>query len=441
MNNLWLGALGALAPFIILSLVLWGLAGPVWGWLALLLGILVLGARYLRNLQKLGDWVRDPMGTAVPQGSGAWGYVFSSLHRRMRLVHDQRQQLSAALNRFLDAAQALPDGVVILTHDNAIEWLNAAAGEHFGIDAAKDVGYPLTNLVRQPDFVRFLHAASFAEPLIVRPMRNPGQTLAVQVIAFGNERKLVISRNITHLERLETMRRDFVANVSHELKTPLTVVSGFIETLADNYPDLTATEVAQYLALAREQAARMQRLIDDLLTLSALETEAAPPLEEPVDVQALLQEVKRDAEVLSAGRHVIELDDVHPATLLGSAKELRSAFDNLAGNAVRYTPQGGRIRVAWRVLAEGAGVLTVEDDGIGIEAHHLPRLTERFYRVDRGRSRAGGGTGLGLAIVKHVLTRHQATLEITSELGKGSTFNVRFPARRVQSAAANPVMN
>lgn len=441
MNNPWLGALGALATVVIVSLALWGFAGPLWGWIALLFGMVLHGVHYLRNLQRLADWARAPIGTAVPEGSGAWHDVFATLRRRIRTAQDQRQQLSAALNRFLDAAQALPDGVVILTHENAIEWLNAAAEEHFGIDAAKDVGYPLTNLVRQPDVVRFLNADSFAEPLIVRPMRNLGQTLAVQAISFGDERKLVISRNITHLERLETMRRDFVANVSHELKTPLTVVSGFIETLADNYPDLSAAEATHYLALASEQTVRMQRLIDDLLTLSALETEAAPPLDESFDVLDLLDEVKRDTEVLSAGRHTIELDAHQAAAMLGSAKELRSAFDNLASNAVRYTPEGGRIRLAWRVLADGAGVFSVEDNGIGIEAQHLPRLTERFYRVDRGRSRAGGGTGLGLAIVKHVLTRHQATLDIASEPNKGSKFSVRFPPRRVRIAASNSAVS
>ncbi len=438
MNNLWLAAVGALAPIVLLSLAVWGIAGPAWGWTALLLGIVVLGVRHLRQLRKLADWARAPIGTAVPEGSGAWEYVFATLQRRMKMVQDQRQELSAALNRFLDAAQALPDGVIILTHDNAIEWLNAAAEEHFGIDAAKDLGSPLTNLVRQPDMVRFLHAGGFAEPLIVRPMRNLGQTLAVQAISFGDARQLVISRNITHLERLETMRRDFVANVSHELKTPLTVVSGFIETLADHYPDLTAAEASQYLTLASEQTTRMQRLIDDLLTLSALETEAVPPLDESFDVQELLDEVKRDTEILSAGRHTIELDDSRAAALLGSAKELRSAFDNLASNAVRYTPEGGRIRLSWRVLADGSGVFSVEDNGIGIEAQHVPRLTERFYRVNRGRSRAGGGTGLGLAIVKHVLTRHQAALEVVSEPGRGSTFSVRFPARRVRISAPDP---
>ena len=266
--------------------------------------------------------------------------------------------------------------------------------------------------------------------MICRSMRRIGHTLALQVISFGEDQKLLLSRDITQLERLETMRRDFIANVSHELKTPLTVVLGFIETLIDAHPDLPHEEAATYLNLAMQQAQRMQRLVDDLLTLSALETDSPPPSEERVDMHALLAEVRRDCEALSAGRHRIEMDFGRPAVILGSAKELRSAFVNLASNAVRYTPDGGVIKLAWR-LDDGGGTFSVEDNGIGIEAHHIPRLTERFYRIDRGRSREMGGTGLGLAIVKHVLTRHQAALDIASEPGAGSRFTCRFPARRV----------
>jgi two-component system phosphate regulon sensor histidine kinase PhoR len=434
-NNIWLAPLGALAVLVALSAALWKAAGPFWGWCALLAGFVLLAIRHLGNVARLQQWARAPFGTPPPEGTGRWDLIFAELNRRVRAAQEQRQQLSSALNRFLEAAQAMPDGVIILRRDGAIEWLNAAAESQFGLHAGTDVGYPLTNLLRQPEFVRFLDADTFAEPLVMRPTRAPGQTVALQVIPFGDDQKLLIARNITHLERLETMRRDFVANVSHELKTPLTVVRGFIETLADSYGELSAEETAQYLRLAGEQAARMQQLIDDLLALSALETEGTPPQEEEVDVAGLIADAASDAEALSAGRHAIEVEPGPPATLIGSGKELRSAFGNLASNAVRYTPPGGHVRLSWRMAPNGAGIFSVRDNGIGIEAQHIPRLTERFYRVERSRSRDAGGTGLGLAIVKHVLTRHQASMDVSSEPGRGSTFSVTFPARRVLPAA------
>jgi len=246
---------------------------------------------------------------------------------------------------------------------------------------------------------------------------------------------MLLVRDITQMERLETMRRDFVANVSHELKTPLTVVSGFVETLEDGWQDMQPEEIRHFLALAGEQAARMRRLIEDLLTLSALETDA-PPLEEEVDMPAILAEIREEAQVLSSGRHTISLDNQGPDRLLGNAGEIRSALANLASNAVRYTPGGGRIDLHWQQTADGGAAFVVADTGIGIEDRHLPRLTERFYRVDRGRSRETGGTGLGLAIVKHVLERHGARLAIESRPGQGSCFTAQFPSRRVCRKAA-----
>ena len=408
-------------------------AGATAGLLVATVGLLLLWAYHLRNLQRLAEWTQEPVGTPMPRAVGTWSQVFADLSRRSRLAYDVRERLSAALERFRDASQAMPDGLMYLSGSDRIEWVNHRAEQHFGIDAARDQGAPVTTLVRQPEFVRLLRAADHGEPVIMQSDRRAGLTLLIQVVPFGDEQKMIVSRDISQLEKLETMRRDFIANVSHELRTPLTVVIGFLETLIDGLEELEPAAVVQYLRLAFDQSVRMQCLIEDLLTLSALETGAPAPAEEPVAVAALLRDIAHDTELLSAGRHDIGLliaDGDEDAVLLGSRKELRSAFANLASNAVRYTPDGGRIRLCWRHVADGAE-FAVEDNGIGIEARHIPRLTERFYRVDRGRSRETGGTGLGLAIVKHILSRHDAALQIESEYGKGSRFSARFPVARL----------
>lgn len=440
MKQVWFGALISGAVLCALALIAAELAGAAWGWGVAAAGLAIGIASHLRHLAHLIAWANSAIGTPVPYGSGAWGWAFAALSRRARTAYGQRQQLSAALERFLDAAQAMPDGVIIVGSHDEIEWLNAAAESQFGLRTGHDRGHPITNLVRQPDFVQYLLAGVFSEPLVIRSARESAQVFSVQVIAFGDHQKLIISRDITHLERLETIRRDFVANVSHELKTPLTVVRGFLETVADSLEQMSPEEAAGYLRLAEEQAQRMQRLVDDLLALSELETGNPPPLDEEVSVSELMADVVSEARALSAGRHDIGVtaDPAAPSMILGSGRELRSAFGNLASNAVRYTPTGGVIGFRWEQLPDGNVSFSVSDSGIGIEARHLPRLTERFYRVDRGRSRESGGTGLGLAIVKHILTRHQAVLDIASEPGQGSTFTVRFPPRRVAQNSTKP---
>jgi two-component system phosphate regulon sensor histidine kinase PhoR len=395
-------------------------------------GILVL-ALLVRNhiqLRRLIRWAQSPIdaGMPVPDAGGLWGNAFLALHQRARVGAAARRQLQEELDRLETLTQALPEGVVILADGRTIEWLNARAAADLGLDPARDLGAPIVNLVREPEFVRFLEHPQHGVPASLRRL---GRALQIASAPFGAGHVMLLTRDVTQLERLETMRRDFVANVSHELKTPLTVVSGFVDTLREGMGEIPADEAAHYLALAAEQAGRMQRLIDDLLTLSALETGAPPPLEEVVDMQALLAEVREEVVALSVGRHEVRLEDTGPARLRGAAVELRSAFGNLASNAVRYTPPGGRIVLAWRELPEGGAEFAVRDSGIGIESQHIPRLTERFYRVDRGRSRESGGTGLGLAIVKHVLERHQARLAIESQAGRGSTFRAIFPATRV----------
>jgi two-component system, OmpR family, phosphate regulon sensor histidine kinase PhoR len=406
--------------------------------LALGAGLLVLfgiWCMHLRQLSRLLKWARQPLGTPVPDGHGIWEDVFAALYQRSREQREQRQSLTETLERFRMVAQTLPDGVVILTEDLTIEWLNTNAEAHMGLSAQRDTGYPITNLFRDAAFVDYLQARQFGTSLELRPLRQAGRVLSLQLVPFGETQAMLLTRDVSQREKLETMRRDFVANVSHELKTPLTVVAGFIETLADGLDDIPKDDAQHYLGLAAEQAGRMQRLIEDLLILSSLEAGSPPPNEEEVMVDALLADVRGEINTLSGGRHEIKIQSDGPSLLRGSTKELRSVFGNLAGNAVRYTPEGGHIQLCWKTQPGGGAEFSVRDDGPGIAAEHLPRLTERFYRVDRGRSRDTGGTGLGLAIVKHALERHQAELDIISEPGHGSTFSARFPAHRVSANA------
>ena len=415
------------------GLIAWPLAGPVWALAAVCLGLVLLLLRHVANLAALADWLRDPLAKPVPQGSGVWEEVLVGLYRFVRERIKQEQQLGDDLVRFRNAGLALPDGVVLLDARGHIEWCNPIASQYLGLDEQRDLGQPLVNLVRHPDLVAYLERGEYTEPLTLRLTRGEGLVLSLAVIDYGEAQKLLLASDITLAEKVETMRRDFVANVSHELKSPLTVVAGFLETLTDGEVKLDERRRQGYLEMMREHTLRMQRLVEDLLTLSALESSRGPGDETLVDVSVLLAGVREEALALSAGRHRIELSVEQPVLLLANAQELRSAFGNLVSNAVRYTPAGGDIRLGWTRRGAQA-VFSVADSGPGIEPRHIPRLTERFYRVDHSRSRETGGTGLGLAIVKHVLTRHQATLEIESEPGRGSCFSAVFPARRVKSA-------
>lgn len=423
-----------LAASVCLALLVWPIAGPLWALGCLLCGTLGLLLLHLGQIDRLFDWARSAEEAPVPPGSGAWGHVFSALNRRSRIAAQDRQHLLHQLQRQRDAMQAMPDGVVILQGANLIESANVVAEQQFGIDLKRDVGLPLGNLVRQPEFVAMLESAGSVASVLMPAPGLSGHMLSIQSIAFGDERKLLLASDVTHVERLETMRRDFVANVSHEMRTPLTVIHGYLEMLVDE-PDTSGDEAQRFIAATLEQTRRIQHLVADLLALSSLETGSPLPGDDEVDVPTLLEAVQREALGVSAGRHRIDLEPGPPAAIRGAAQELHSAIGNLAGNAVRYTQAGGRIRIAWRIV-DGQGLIDVEDNGIGIEARHIPRLTERFYRVDRGRSRESGGTGLGLAIVKHVLERHQARLEIVSAPGRGSRFTVRLPAQRVVARAA-----
>jgi len=400
-----------------------------WGWGVLALGLLALLFWHTRHLAHLHRWLAHPVPGQVPEGKGIWDEVLAALHRLERAAAKREEGLADALARMRRAVQALPDGVVILDAAHRIEWCNRTAEAHLQLDGRADLGQNIANLVREPEFIEYLQAPQEDS---VRVAREQGRALSLQLVPFGQSQKLLLSRDVTQAERVDAMRRDFVANVSHELRTPLTVLVGFLETMREL--KLDPQRQRDYLGMMQEQAARMQRIIDDLLTLSSLDS--APPAsdETRIAVRPLLERLKSDAEALSGGRHAIRVDFQEGHDLLGIESELASAFGNLVSNAIRYTPPGGTVTLAWREGADGAR-FSVEDTGIGIEAEHIPRLTERFYRVDRSRSRETGGTGLGLAIAKHALARHDATLEVQSEPGKGSRFSARFPPRRL---AAQP---
>ena len=428
MSDFWQRVL--VYPFVVLvlSLLLWAMVGALPA--ALFFGVLMLWRLFfhLRNLADLQRWLASPETRDVPDGSGLWEDAFSKLNKMMRNLRKEREKHAAALLQMEQATGALPDGVVILDASDRIEWCNLLAVKHFGLDPARDMGQQITYLARQPEFVQYLAMRNFSEPLILRDNRQDGIVLSIKLISYGKDKRLLISSDITQLERIETMRRDFVANVSHELRTPLTVVNGFVETMHD-MPHLENDMARRALNLMGDQTIRMESLVDDLLTLSRLENDQNPLREESVDVSALLKEIFKEGQLLSNGKHQLHLEIETDAKLSGSRDELRSAFTNLLTNAIRYTPEAGEITLRW-AEKEGCPAYCVRDSGIGIAPQHIPRLTERFYRVDRSRSRETGGTGLGLAIVKHIAMRHQAKLEVASEEGKGSTFALIFPAKR-----------
>lgn len=411
------------------------LVGSAWGVPAI--GAL-LGAALASLLHALTDgwrahrfmnWLRAQNEGPAPRDAGFWGEVGYRVERSVRTLERRVDVENARLDQFLSAIEASPNGVLLLDANDQIEWCNSVAADHFGLDPQRDRRQRVTNLVRAPAFVAYLQAGAFGEPISVA---GPGARGAVSVLVkpYGDGQKLVLSQDVTERERNDAMRRDFVANVSHEIRTPLTVLTGFIETLA-NLP-LTDVERRRVLELMSQQTTRMRTLVGDLLTLAQLEGSPRPPADRWVAVQKVFAQVQADAEALSGGRHTLAFDAGDGAQIAGAESELLSAVANLVTNAVRYTPAGGSVSVGWSLRHDGSGEIVVRDTGIGIAREHLPRLTERFYRVDGSRSRDTGGTGLGLSIVKHVAQRHGGELEIDSEPGKGSSFRLVLPAPRVR---------
>jgi two-component system phosphate regulon sensor histidine kinase PhoR len=385
-----------------------------------------------RRGQALMDWLRAPQVGQAPRAGAWWGELAYRVERGLRVRDERVEQEKLRLREFLQAIEASPNGVLLVGGNDQIEWCNGMAAEHFGLDRERDHLQRVTNLVRAPAFVAHLQRGQFDEGVVFGAPSGRG-TLQVMVRRYGDGMKLILSQDITERERAEAMRRDFVANVSHEIRTPLTVLAGFVETLS-RLP-LTDVERQRVLTVMTQQTDRMQSLVGDLLTLAQLEGSPRPPVDRWLAVADLMQRVQADALALSAGRHTLGVAGGGDAEIAGSDTELLSAVGNLVNNAVRYTPEGGRIDVAWRWRDDGSAEIAVTDTGRGIAREHLPRLTERFYRVDGSRSRETGGTGLGLSIVKHVAQRHGGAIDISSEVGKGSTFKLVLPALRVRRRA------
>ncbi len=403
---------------------------PWHGWAVFCVGLVLQQLIHFRHFSRLDRWTRNPVVDASLEGEGAWDDIFSRLYRHEKELRSQIEQRDQTISLLRAAAQALTDGVVMLDLQNNIMFCNTTAETQLGLKLDTDHGQSILNLVRQPEFVAYLEALDFSRPLTLRPERYKDRVYALHVIPYAGSRRLMQIKDVTQADRLDQTRRDFVANVSHELRTPLTVLAGFLETMQEL--TLDDAERQRYLTMMADQSRRMQCIVQDLLTLSSIES-APPPDNDIVDMANLIDKLRREAEALSAGRHTIVVDSDSRGDLCGSEPELISALTNLVTNAVRYTPPGGKITLSWKSSPQGAE-FAVQDTGPGIDAKHIPRLTERFYRVDRGRSRDSGGTGLGLAIVKHSLNRHQAQLDIKSEVGVGSRFAARFPASRVANA-------
>ena len=385
--------------------------------------------------ERLMRWLSGKQETDPPRLMGFWGEMATRVERALRLRERHVVAERERLAQFLSAIEASPNGVMLLDANEQIEWCSAVAADHLGLDAQRDLRQRVTNLVRAPAFVALLQSRS-GDQTVQIPRPGERGLLSIVVRPYGDDQRLVLTQDITERERADAMRRDFVANVSHEIRTPLTVVAGFVETMS-NLP-LSEVERKRVLALMSQQTQRMQSLVGDLLTLARLEGSPRPAVDAWLPLARLGASVEMDAHGLSAGRHRTGFDWGDDVQLAGSEAELLSAITNLVANAIRYTPEGGQVQVSWRQRVDGAGEIEVRDTGPGIAAEHLPRLTERFYRVDGSRSRDTGGTGLGLAIVKHVAQRHGGELRIESTVGQGSRFTLVLPANRIKLSEQTP---
>lgn len=402
----WMGSLGG-----------WALASTCW---------LILDGR---RTERLLRWMSGGGHATAPRVAGLHGELGFRIERALNLRDERTQMERNRLQQFLSAIEVSPNGVLLIDEDDQIQWFNRTAADHFGLDAQRDLRQRVTNLVRSPAFVAHLQGGDFGNGVSFTSPRSSAMLL-VLVRPYADGMKLVLSQDVTERERHDTMRRDFVANVSHEIRSPLTVLAGFVETMS-NLP-LTEVERERVLVLMRQQTTRMEHLVTDLLTLAQIEGSRRPENNAWVGVAGLMNHVHGDAMASDCGRHRIEVDAGAAAEISGIESELFSAVWNLVSNALRYTPPGGRVTLRWTLRADGCGEFCVSDDGPGIAREHIPRLTERFYRVDGSRSRETGGTGLGLAIVKHVVQRHGGEMEIRSVVGQGSEFRLVFPPHRVR---------
>lgn len=410
----------------LLLLIVIGVSGFVWSpWPFLPLAIistLLLLFNHVRAL-RLRDWLIHYEDSDAPKTFGLWQEITYLIQRPLRRGQRYKRRFQAITDRIQDSTSALQEAVIMVDRHGNLEWWNHSAERFLGLRSPVDTNQPITNLIRAPEFSEYFDGGDFATPLTLPSPVRAKMHLEFNVTPFGRNDRLIIVHDVTRLRQLEQMRKDFVANVSHELRTPLTVIRGYLETFEDLCTNLPERQL-RILTQMQEQAGRMDALVRDLLVLSRLETQHQE-LPDPIDVISMLELITREAIAMSAGRHQIRLSIESDENLQGYAQELRSAFTNLIINAVKYTPEHGHINIRW-YRDKHKLCMSVADDGVGIESHHLPRLTERFYRADASRSKATGGTGLGLAIVKHVLLHHQGELIITSEPGQGSCFTACF---------------
>ncbi len=415
------------------------------GWFTdqLTLSLLVVCATCLLwtliNLVRLCNWLNrvntQKAMVEPPTSYGLWGELFDAIHTLTKKQRRANSKFAALIHRFQASSAALKEALVFTNGKGQIEWWNPAAEYILGLRNPEDLGQPITNLIRHPRFGQYFEEMAYGEPLLLPSPVSPEKRLLYSITLYGPKNRLLIVRDNTRLHLLEQMSKDFVANVSHELRTPLTVISGYVENLADAvemFPGKPLPMLPKALAQMQSQALRMTCIVEDLLTLSRLETaDNQDPM--PVAITNLIQSIAQDAQLFSGERnHQIIIDCQTNTKVLGNEKELRSAISNLVFNAVKYTPDNGEIQLQWRVDSNN-GYLKVKDNGVGIDPQHIPRLTERFYRIDKSRHAATGGTGLGLAIVKHILLRHDATLQIKSKPGEGSCFTCQFPHSRLVS--------
>ena len=422
----WWFAAARLTAGVLVGLLLGWMFGHLWAGLALVFAFYL--GWHLVNLFRVDWWLRHRGFAEPPDVGGAWGDAITHivrLHRRKRFHKQRFVQLFRQIQR---STAALPDGVVILNDQREIAWFNRMAAHLLNLRRTADLGLRIDNLVRQPEFARYLNEGQYANPIVIRTGATDGLYLSLQIVPYGEGQLLLLARDVSRQMRLENMRKDFVANASHELRSPLTVISGYLETLSQD-PALDS-DLAAPVAEMRRQAERMTTIIGDLLELSRLESDESEVEGAPVDVAALLSMLRKDVLARADHPREVRVRVETTASLIGNESEIHSAFSNLVDNAAKYTPADGSIEMRWWVDADG-GHFAVTDTGIGIPTEHIPRLTERFYRVDPGRSRGTGGSGLGLAIVKHVLQRHGASLDIQSVQGRGSVFSCHFPSYRI----------
>ncbi|WP_455205505.1 phosphate regulon sensor histidine kinase PhoR [Kaarinaea lacus] len=428
MNNPWVNEFWRIVVLIIPVTVVGAIFDA--GLLVFTLALCAYFGGHIYQLYRLERWFSEGQRQDPPDAKGIWGEVFYHIYRLRQKNRISKKKLANMLSRFQKSTSAMPDATVVLNEQGEIEWFNRAAKQFLGLKKKKDRGNRIDNLIRYPRFVAMLASAEFDEPVEIPSPINEDLVLSVRLVPYAKKQLLLVARDVTRLHRLEQVRRDFVANISHELKTPLTVMNGYLENFVDD-DSFALGPYAKGLQQMQQQTVRMSRIVDDLLMLARLETDEVDKTPETVAVPAMLASLFEDAELLAKEREQHLESEVDPALwLYGNEKELHSAFSNLLSNAVKYTPNGGDIGMRWYANEQGA-YFEVTDTGDGIDADHLPRLTERFYRVDTGRSREQGGTGLGLAIVKHVLNRHNARLIVDSKLGEGSRFVCHFPPQKV----------